>query len=58
MVKGSENQGKLIVDTNCVPADIRYPADLLLLNEAREKSEGIIDVLHEPLKGMEDQEDV
>ena len=50
---GSENQGKLIVDASCAPADIRYPTDLSLLNEAREKSEGIIDVLHEPQKGEE-----
>jgi hypothetical protein len=50
---GSPNQGKLIMDTSCAPADIRYPTDLSLLNEAREKSEGIIDVLHEPLKGEE-----
>jgi len=45
------NQGKLIVDASCTPADIRYPTDLSLLNEAREKSEGIIDRLHEPLRG-------
>ena len=50
---GSENQGKLIVDSSCAPADIRYPTDLSLLNEAREKSEHIIDRLHEPLKGKE-----
>ena len=50
---GSPNQGKLIVDASCTPADIRYPTDLSLLNEAREKSEGIIDVLHEPLRGEE-----
>lgn len=50
---GTPNQGKLIVDTSCTPADIRYPTDLSLLNEAREKSEGIIDVLHEPLRGEE-----
>jgi IS5 family transposase len=47
------NQGKLIVDASCTPADIRYPTDLGLLNEAREKSEGIIDRLHEPLRGEE-----
>jgi len=47
------NQGKLIVDASCAPADIRYPTDLSLLNESREKSEGIIDRLHEPLKGKE-----
>ena len=50
---GSENQGKLIADSSCTPADIRYPTDLSLLNEAREKSEHIIDRLHEPLKGKE-----
>jgi hypothetical protein len=33
------------VDTSCAPADILYPTDLSLLNEGREKSEGIIDVL-------------
>lgn len=49
----SLNQGKLIVDASCAPADIRYPTDLSLLNEAREKSEHIIDRLHEPLKGKE-----
>ena len=31
-----ENKGKLIMDATCVPADIRYPTDLGLLNEARE----------------------
>ena len=50
---GEKNGGKLIVDASCAPADIRYPTDLTLLNEAREKCEGIIDVLHEPLKGKE-----
>ena len=50
---GTEKRGKLIVDASVAPADIRYPTDLSLLNEAREKSEGIIDVLHEPLKGEE-----
>jgi IS5 family transposase len=48
---GSLNRRKLIVDTSCAQADIRYPTDLSLLNEAREKSERIIDVLHEPLRG-------
>jgi len=40
-----ENQGKLLVDATCTPADIRYPTDLSLLNEAREKTEEIIDRL-------------
>ena len=43
------NNGKLIVDATCAPADIRYPTDISLLNEVREKSEQIIDTLFEPL---------
>lgn len=46
-----ENHGHLILDATCAPADIRYPTDLLLLNEAREKLETVIDILYEPLKG-------
>ena len=46
-----ENKGKLILDATCAPADIRYPTDLSLLNEAREKLEAIIDTLYLPLKG-------
>lgn len=40
------NQGKLLVDATCAPADITYPTDLKLLGDAREKSEEIIDELH------------
>ena len=47
----SENRGKLIVDATCTPADISFPTDLKLLNTAREKSEEIIDALHQPHKG-------
>jgi len=43
------NHGHLIVDATCAPADIRYPTDLSLLNEAREKLEAIIDRLYEAL---------
>jgi hypothetical protein len=43
------NHGKLLLDATCVPADIRYPTDLGLLNEAREKSEAVIDQFHEVL---------
>jgi len=46
-----DNKGKLIVDATCAPADIRYPTDISLVNEAREKSEAIIEVLFAPLKG-------
>jgi IS5 family transposase len=41
-----ENSGKLLIDATCVPGDIRYPTDLSLLNEGREKLEEIIDTLH------------
>jgi hypothetical protein len=46
-----KNKGTLIVDATCTPADIRFPTDVSLLNEAREKLEKIIDVLHEPSMG-------
>lgn len=36
------NQGTLILDATCAPANIRYPQDFSLLNEAREKLETII----------------
>ncbi len=45
------HQGKLILDATCAPADIAFPTDLSLLNEAREKLEDIIDSLHRPHKG-------
>lgn len=46
-----QNKGKLLVDATCTPADITYPTDLKLLNEAREKTEHIIDKLHADLGG-------
>lgn len=45
------NHGQLIVDATCAPADIRFPTDVSLLNEAREKTDEIIDELHTPLVG-------
>lgn len=45
------HRGKLIVDATCTPADVRYPTDLNLLNEAREKTEEMIDVMHRPFIG-------
>lgn len=50
-VGSKPNKGKLILDATCAPADIRYPTDVSLLNEARENLEKIIDRLHEPNKG-------
>lgn len=40
------HQGKLIIDATVVEQAIRYPTDLGLLNEAREKTERIIDILY------------
>jgi len=45
------NQGSLLLDATCNPADIRYPTDISILNEAREKTEYIIDTIFEPLIG-------
>lgn len=45
------NQGTLLIDATCAPADIRYPTDLSLLNEARELSEKLIDAMHAQVRG-------
>ncbi len=50
---GEANHGKLIVDATCAPADIRYPTDVSLLNEAREKTDELIDKFHAPLMGKQ-----
>ena len=42
-----KNRGKLIIDATCAPADMTYPTDLKILNAAREKTESIIDILHQ-----------
>ena len=42
-------KGKLLVDATCAPEDINYPTDLKLLNNAREKSEDMIDTLHKAM---------
>ena len=41
------NSGTLILDSTCVPQNIRYPQDLSLLDEARRNLEGMIDTLHD-----------
>ena len=46
----TSNRGQLCLDASCAPADIRYPTDLGLLNQAREQTERILDVLYKPLK--------
>lgn len=37
------NKGTMILDATCSPSDIRYPQDFSLLNEAREKTDLMID---------------
>ena len=51
----SQNQGKLILDATCTPADISYPTDLKLLNQAREHTEKILDRLYEQIKDKFDR---
>jgi len=47
-----QNQGKLILDATCTPADIIYPTDLRLLNQAREYTEKILDKLYQQVKEL------
>lgn len=42
-----KNWGTLTIDASCTPADITYPTDLKLVNEARQSTERIIDDLCE-----------
>ena len=44
--EATSHQGKLLLDATVCPQAIRYPTDLNLLNEAREFSEQIIDILY------------
>ena len=45
--KELEHTGTLIVDATCAPEDMRFPHDVTLLDDARRKTEAIIDTLHE-----------
>ncbi|WP_085961791.1 IS5-like element ISCysp16 family transposase [Crocosphaera chwakensis] len=49
--KKLKNRGKLILDATCAPADIKYPTDLGILNQARIETERIIDNLYKALRG-------
>lgn len=40
----NSNKGSLVVDATACPQDIAYPTDLNLLNDAREKSEELMDI--------------
>jgi transposase, IS5 family len=44
------HKGKLIMDATACPQDIAYPTDLNLLNDARVKSEELIDTLYDPIR--------
>lgn len=44
------NKGTLILDATCCPADIHYPTDIGLLNQSRELTEDIIDVLYKAIQ--------
>ena len=44
---GNNNKGSLLMDATACPQDIAYPTDLNLLNDAREKSEQLIDFLYD-----------
>lgn len=46
-----KNKGEMKIDATVADQYIRYPNDLGLLNEAREKTENIVDYLFEELKG-------
>ena len=39
------NKGRLLMDATVAPQDIKYPTDLNLLNDSRQKSEELIDKL-------------
>lgn len=40
------NKGILIMDATCAPANITYPQDIKLCNEAREKTEQMVETMH------------
>ena len=50
-----ENNGTLILDATCTPVDMRFPTDVSLLNEARERLEEIIDKQYEELGKAQDK---
>lgn len=48
--KPQGNRGRLLMDATVAPADIKYPTDVELLNQARKTIESIIDLLYKSLK--------
>ena len=53
--KPKENRGRLLIDATVAPADIKYPTDVELLNQARKTTELIIDLLYKSLKDRPDK---
>jgi len=45
-----ENVGTMILDATASPSNIRFPQDFSLLNEAREKTDAMIDILHKQFR--------
>jgi hypothetical protein len=45
------NKGDLLIDATCAPQNIRFPQDISILNEAREKLEQMIDIMHDRSDG-------
>ena len=50
------NKGELLVDATACPQDIKFPTDLNLLNDAREKSEELIDVLYAKVSQWDEED--
>jgi len=44
-VEPPANRGTLLLDATCAPADIPYPTDLNLVNDAREMTEAVLDTV-------------
>jgi hypothetical protein len=44
-------KGTMIVDATCAPVNIKYPTDTDILNKAREDTESMISLLHNPSEG-------
>jgi hypothetical protein len=52
------HKGSLITDATACPQDIAYPTDIDLLNDAREKSEELMDILFEVSTLEKSQENI
>lgn len=48
--ENGENVGTMILDATASPSNIRFPQDFSLLNEAREKTDCMIDLLHKQIR--------